>query len=514
MQDGLRPYLRLCAAMFVFAAGIMFYAWYIVPPSLDYWPDIICFAAFACAAELLAVNIGEGEGISVCPSSPILWAVACVLDPLSAIAVAVLSGLSAVVVKWICFCIVRYVESLPKNRRNHKQSHFNKSLFKLIKSIGVTWEAWSFSATIACISAYISNLAINAGVAGIAYKLVGGVFLMGAHNLNAIHDFLLPFLALVFVSNFADFGIYLIFSVVLNPIPGTSGLYGVLLRLKLAIVETAIPIGRAQLFLVVVSMMLSYLYAHIRIFAFLVCAAPIVALRDFFAQWVKEKEAYVDTITTLATYMQHYHPYTRGHLKRVADMAERLARELKLPAESIRHISTAGFLHDIGKVGVSEEILDKTGKLTDDEWQVIKEHPVKGAEIISHLEFLEGIVDWIKYHHKWYDGRGYPNTEKQPADIPIEAGIIAVADAFDAMTDDRELTLNWKCDACGYVPAAGERPEKCPICGAEKRRTYRKPKTLDEAMEELRRGSGTQFNPKVVKAFFTMVARDGIRLNE
>ncbi len=108
--------------------------------------------------------------------------------------------------------------------------------------------------------------------------------------------------------------------------------------------------------------------------------------------------------------MQHYHPYTRGHLKRVAEMSERLARELRLPAESIRHISHAGLLHDIGKIGVSEEILDKTSKLEPEEWEKIKEHPTKGAEIISHLEFLEGIVDWIRYHHKWHDGRGYPDT--------------------------------------------------------------------------------------------------------
>jgi putative nucleotidyltransferase with HDIG domain len=211
--------------------------------------------------------------------------------------------------------------------------------------------------------------------------------------------------------------------------------------------------------------------------------------------------------------MQHYHPYTRGHLKRVADMSERLARELRLPVESIRHMNAAAFLHDIGKIGVSEEILDKPAQLTDDEWAKIKEHPVKGAEIISHLEFLEGIVDWIKYHHKWHNGAGYPATNGDGSEIPIEAAIIATADAFDAMTDDRELTIEWKCDCCGFHPDDGDRPVECPQCGAEKRRRYREPRNQDDAIDELRRGAGTQFHPRVVKAFLSMVERDGIRLN-
>ena len=230
-------------------------------------------------------------------------------------------------------------------------------------------------------------------------------------------------------------------------------------------------------------------------------------------QWVETRKAYLDTITTLATYMQLYHPYTRGHLKRVADMSERLARELKLPAESIMHMNTAGFLHDIGKIGVSEEILDKVEKLTDEEWAQIQEHPVKGAEIISHIEFLDGIVRWIKYHHKWYNGSGYPKTNGNGAEIPMEASIIAVADAFDAMTDDRELAQEWKCDTCGFKPDDDSRPDGCPKCGSAKRRTYRTPKCLDDAIEELRRGAGSQFDPKVVKAFLSMVERDGIHLN-
>ena len=97
-------------------------------------------------------------------------------------------------------------------------------------------------------------------------------------------------------------------------------------------------------------------------------------------------------------------------------MSERLARELKLPAESIMHMNTAGFLHDIGKIGVSEDILDKVEKLTDEEWAQIQEHPVKGADIISHIEFLDGIVGWVNTTTSGTMGRAIP---RQTAMAPI-----------------------------------------------------------------------------------------------
>jgi putative nucleotidyltransferase with HDIG domain len=194
-------------------------------------------------------------------------------------------------------------------------------------------------------------------------------------------------------------------------------------------------------------------------------------------------------------------------------MSERLARELRLPVESVMMMPDAGMLHDIGKVGVSEEILDKIGKLTDEEWATIKQHPEKGAEIVSHLPFLDKIVDWVKYHHKWADGSGYPDDGKKNGDIPVEASIIAVVDAFDAMTDDRDLSVDWKCDACGYQPDDGVRPHACPQCGMRKNRVYREPLSMDEAIDQLRRGAGTQFSPPVVKAFLRMVDRDGVHMN-
>jgi putative nucleotidyltransferase with HDIG domain len=361
---------------------------------------------------------------------------------------------------------------------------------------------------------YLACVICDAGPAGLIYYYLGGRFLMDpGPDFRVIPNFGLPFLGLVAVSAAAHVAEYAIGSAAADAIPGARGLYGVLLRMRLAVIETALPIVKGQMILSVVALLLAYLYSQIGVLGFVLAITPVLALRDFFSQWVEEKTAYLNTITTLATYMQHYHPYTRGHLKRVADLSERLARELRLPVESIRHMNAAAFLHDIGKIGVSEEILDKPAQLTDDEWAKIKEHPVKGAEIIAHLEFLEGIVDWIKYHHKWYNGSGYPATNGDGSEIPIEAAIIATADAFDAMTDDRELSLEWKCDCCGLQADEGERPIFCPRCGAEKRRRYREPRSQDDAIDELRRSAGSQFHPRVVKAFLSMVERDGIRLN-
>jgi putative nucleotidyltransferase with HDIG domain len=239
---------------------------------------------------------------------------------------------------------------------------------------------------------------------------------------------------------------------------------------------------------------------------------PIALLGAFYMsyqaiqQTYSQLRSYRQTVSTLGSYMQRYHPYTQGHLRRVADLSERLASELALSPKTLRHISDAAMLHDIGKVGVSENVLDKAEELTDEEWEMIKQHPVTGAEIIRHLPFLQCTVDWVRYHHKWFDGSGYPNDGMAGEDIPIEAGIIAVADAFDAMTDGCTLSVTWYCEFCGYVADGGDRYSVCPRCGAQKARGYRKALTKDEAFEQLRRGVGTQFSPAVVKAFLRLAS--------
>lgn len=514
MQDRNRLYNIILAALIICALGVTACVWVFVPHIPIPWLSVVWFIIFAASAELLAVGINEGNSIGIAPTSPVYWVATSVFGPAASIIICVVSALLGQIVCCVSYHVVNTFGLSDSAISCGKYSKILSYISNNLKKVGDNWYPGDVYAAIKMICWHAGNLVINAGLSGMVYYFVGGQFISESSVLTSVWmSFVFPFLALVAVFIAAEHSAYMIIMLAISPVPGVKGLYGAYLRAKLTFVEDVLPVWRGELFLVAVAIMLAYLYAHIGVWGFILAVMPMLALRDFFHQWVETKAAYLNTITTLATYMQHYHPYTRGHLKRVAEMSERLARELKLPIESIRHINTAGFLHDIGKIGVSEEILDKTGKLTDDEWDVIKEHPVKGAEIISHIEFLEGIVDWIKYHHKWYNGSGYPVTNGDGVSIPIEAAIIATADAFDAMTDDRELTMEWKCDTCGYKPENDSRPKLCPVCGAEKRRTYREPKDLDEAINELRRGAGTQFHPKVVKAFLTMVERDGIRLN-
>lgn len=363
-----------------------------------------------------------------------------------------------------------------------------------------------------------SQDAIAVGAAAIIYNAIGGNIathevLVSVPVAEIFTHFIIPFFIAVLAYLLID-EVRLIMAIILgeNRPEDTRDWYSFFLRCKMLLIES-LPVAAGQyLLLPPVTLLMLYLYVHVGLISGLVVVGPFLALRSAVQKSVEQQQLYMDTIATLGTYMQHYHPYTRGHLKRVADMSERLARELRLNAQTVMLMPYAGLMHDIGKVGVSEDILDKVGKLTDEEWATIKEHPVKGAEIVSHIEFLDQTVDWIKYHHKWANGSGYPDDGVKNGKVPIEAAIIAVADAFDAMTDDREMSISWECDSCGYKPDDGQRPEFCPVCNAPKRRTYRKPLSVDEAIDELRRGAGTQFSPEVVKAFLQLVDREGVKV--
>ena len=521
MRGRLDAYTILCVVCVALGISVVYITWLEIPLVDYYWTSIIWFAIFTALSELLPVRM---DAMIVTPTIPILWAAICVLGPIPAMISAAIGSLFSQIGACYSYHALQKIENQSEIEQSSShddcnselsQTQTNSKLYvRILRKLSASWIPAPIPVAIKAFILFVSQLILCIGLAGIAYYLVGGRFLISEiNNVSILREFVLPFCVLVCVQILIECIICVIALVITSPMPGTRGVYGLLLRAKIALIEGVFPVLRGEMFLIVVSLLIAYLYANIGIVGFILAALPVLALRDFFYQWVQERSAYLDTVTTLATYMQHYHPYTRGHLKRVADMSERLARELRLPAESVRHMRNAGFLHDIGKVGVSEEILDKTEKLTNEEWEKIKEHPVKGAEIISHIEFLEEIVDWIRYHHKWHDGGGYPANNGANHLIPIEAAIISVADAFDAMTDDRELTLSWKCDSCGYNPEADVRPDKCPMCGAEKRRTYRTPKSLDDAINELRRGAGSQFHPRVVKAFLSMVEREGIHLN-
>ncbi len=167
------------------------------------------------------------------------------------------------------------------------------------------------------------------------------------------------------------------------------------------------------------------------------------------------------------------------HSNTVSIICEAIATQMKLDKANVEKMRIAGLLHDIGKIGIDEEILNKPGKLSDDEWEQMRRHPEKGWRILSSVNEFSELAQFVYNHHEKWDGSGYPNGLKREK-IPLEARIISVADAFDAMTSAR---------------------------------SYRKVLSRQEAIHELTRCSGTQFDPEVIDVFVNGVCQDGCRVD-
>ncbi|MFH1783380.1 MAG: HD domain-containing phosphohydrolase [bacterium] len=179
------------------------------------------------------------------------------------------------------------------------------------------------------------------------------------------------------------------------------------------------------------------------------------------------QELFLSTIKSLATAIEAKDPYTKGHSERVTNLSMAISRKMGMPFEDRERLQIAALLHDVGKIGVPEAVLGKPGKLNDEEWKAIKQHPAKGEEILKPIKQLSDILPVIRHHHEKYGGGGYPDGIKAQ-EIPLASRIITVADSFDAM--------------------ASERP-------------YRPPMKKKDIMQELERCKGTQFDPKVIEAF-------------
>lgn len=178
-------------------------------------------------------------------------------------------------------------------------------------------------------------------------------------------------------------------------------------------------------------------------------------------------------LQALGGILRYAHPYTLAHMRRVAQTADRVGAELRLGARHRSRLAEAALLHDIGKVAVDERILEKPTRLDEDERAAVQRHSELGAQIVAASRPGDPIVGWIRSHHERMDGSGYPDA-LPAAKIPIESRIIAVIDAYDAMTGSKD-------DPYG--------------------RRYQSPIPPSEARLELRRHSGTQFDPRVVAAF-------------
>ena len=179
------------------------------------------------------------------------------------------------------------------------------------------------------------------------------------------------------------------------------------------------------------------------------------------------KLQFINTIRALEKALQAKSVYTEGHSRRVAEKAVEVARIMGVPKEQIRHIELGALFHDIGKIGIRDDVLNKNGKLTDAEYEHMKLHPIVAEQILSPIEELRPIVDIVKHEHERWDGTGYPDglSGKQ---IPLGARLIAIADAWDSMVYDR---------------------------------VYRKALSHDVALTEIEKNAGSQFCPDCVKIF-------------
>ena len=148
------------------------------------------------------------------------------------------------------------------------------------------------------------------------------------------------------------------------------------------------------------------------------------------------KKAYLDSVKVLAEAIDVKDPYTRGHSDRVRRMSLRIGASLAFPEEKMEILEYGALLHDIGKIGIKDEILHKPGTLTPEEFESIQEHPLIGVKIVEGIEFFKDKIPMIRSHHEHFDGKGYPEGLIGEA-IPLEARIIAVPDAFDAMASLR-----------------------------------------------------------------------------
>ena len=179
------------------------------------------------------------------------------------------------------------------------------------------------------------------------------------------------------------------------------------------------------------------------------------------------EQAFLQTVEVLANALEAKDEYTSGHAREVAEIAVSVGRETGMAPDELRMLELAGMFHDIGKIGVGTEIINKPGPLTDDEMREMQRHPGIGAQILAPVEFLQPVLPIIRSGHERWDGRGYPDG-LAGEDIPLGARIIFVCDAYHAMTSDR---------------------------------SYRKALPDDEAIRRLEEAAGTQFDPSVVRAF-------------
>ena len=199
----------------------------------------------------------------------------------------------------------------------------------------------------------------------------------------------------------------------------------------------------------------------------------------FYKKKIKEltkrgKQNLIESIFAFAKTIELKDHYTGEHVEKTVNYSTKIAKALKLDPEEIENVREASVLHDLGKIGISDKILFKKSRLTKKEYEEIKKHPQIAADIIRPIQFMHDIVPLVLYHHERWDGKGYPIGIKAE-EIPIGARIIAIADVYQALTSNRH---------------------------------YRKAFSRKKAIEILKKGTGTQFDPAIVDIFLKILKEE------
>jgi putative nucleotidyltransferase with HDIG domain len=390
----------------------------------------VFFAVLAIVAETQTVCIGNGKFISV--SSAIVTATMLTSGPTAAVLTAVVCVLGSV------------------TKNDGKTSHvFNTKV-----------EITLFN---------ISNYALSSAVMCLIYFRFGGGIIGNSHA---------PFAEIL--QQISGYSVQMIIGVVISIILNSILVAGYIsIKNKTNIFSVLAPNFAwpvtSVIFISILGVLLTALYVAYGWFLVVLFFLPFMLARYTFTTYKNLQQNYLQTVDSLASAIETKDVYTSGHSRRVEQYSEMIAGELKLSVKRRETLKYAALLHDIGKIGIPERILNKHGKLDESEWEYIKSHSEKGAHIIEDIEFLKDAVEIVRCHHEWYDGSGYPGGLSEK-DLSMEAMIICVADSYDAMTSDRP---------------------------------YREKFSDAQAMKELHDKAGKQFSPQVVDAFERALIKNG-----
>ena len=202
--------------------------------------------------------------------------------------------------------------------------------------------------------------------------------------------------------------------------------------------------------------------------------------RDLVRENKRLQENSLNVLRAMVNVLEQRDAYTAGHSQRVTEITIAIARAMDLDSGEVEVLNLAGQIHDLGKIGIEDNILRKPGPLSDEEYDVIKTHPEKAKQIIEPLDFLKETIPIILHHHEWFDGSGYPSG-LSGKEIPHGSRIVTVADTYDAITSSR---------------------------------AYRQARDVDAALDELNRCKGSQFDPEIVEVFAALAEKEGFMRDE